>query len=60
VAMHKPPHPGEILGEDILPALSLTITAAAVALDISRKTLSVIAEVEQNVERAAVRDAQQI
>jgi plasmid maintenance system antidote protein VapI len=29
MAMQKPPHPGEILAEDILPSLGLTITAAA-------------------------------
>ena len=34
-----PVHPGEILREDILPALALSKTAVAVALGISRQTL---------------------
>jgi plasmid maintenance system antidote protein VapI len=28
--IHNPPHPGETLREDVLPALSLTVTDAAV------------------------------
>lgn len=35
----EPVHPGEILREDILPALSMTKTAIADALGISRQTL---------------------
>jgi len=38
--MHNPPHPGEILKELCLKPLGLTITEAAKALDVSRKTLS--------------------
>ena len=34
-----PVHPGEILREDILPALSMSKTAVADALGISRQTL---------------------
>ena len=34
-----PAHPGEILREDILPALSMSKTAVADALGISRQTL---------------------
>ncbi len=49
MAMRKPPHPGEILGEDILPSLGLTITAAAESLDISRKTLSAIINGRQGI-----------
>ena len=30
--MHNPPHPGETLREDVLPALGLTITDAAMQL----------------------------
>lgn len=30
--MHNPPHPGETLREDILPALGLTVTQAATQL----------------------------
>jgi addiction module HigA family antidote len=38
--MHNPPHPGEILKELCLEPLGLSVTEAAKALDISRKTLS--------------------
>lgn len=38
--MHNPPHPGETLREDILPALGLSVTKAAEQLNISRPTLS--------------------
>jgi len=38
--MHNPPHPGEILSEMWLAPLGLSITRAAQALDVSRKTLS--------------------
>jgi addiction module HigA family antidote len=40
--MHKPPHPGEVLRELCLEPLGLTVTRAAAALDVSRKTLSAI------------------
>lgn len=40
--MHKPPHPGEIIRELCLEPLELTVTAAAEALGVSRKTLSTI------------------
>ncbi len=40
--MHNPPHPGEIIKELCLDPLELTITAAAAALGVSRKTLSSI------------------
>lgn len=40
--MHNPPHPGEALRELCLEPLNLTITAAASALGVSRKTLSAI------------------
>jgi addiction module HigA family antidote len=35
-----PPHPGETLRDDILPALGLTVGAAAQALGVDRTTLS--------------------
>lgn len=35
----EPVHPGEVLSEDILPALSMSKTAVADALGISRQTL---------------------
>ncbi len=38
--MHNPPHPGEILKEDVLPDLGLTVTEAADQLGVSRVTLS--------------------
>jgi addiction module HigA family antidote len=38
--MHNPPHPGEIVREDCLEPLGLTITAAAEWLGVSCKTLS--------------------
>ena len=40
--MHNPPHPGEVLRELCLEPLDLTITEAADALGVSRKTLSAI------------------
>ncbi|WP_231877468.1 HigA family addiction module antitoxin, partial [Oleiphilus sp. HI0043] len=40
--MHNPPHPGEIIKELCLEPLELSITAAAEALGVSRKTLSSI------------------
>ena len=40
--MHNPPHPGEVLRELCLEPLDLTVTAAAQALGVSRKTLSAI------------------
>jgi addiction module HigA family antidote len=40
--MHDPPHPGEILKELCLGPLGITVTEAAKALGISRKTLSAI------------------
>jgi addiction module HigA family antidote len=38
--MHNPPHPGETLREDILPALGLTVTDAAAQLGVTRAALS--------------------
>jgi len=40
--MHNPPHPGEILKTLCLEPLGPTVTAAAEALGVSRKTLSSI------------------
>lgn len=40
--MHNPPHPGEILRELCFEPLGLTVTEAAAALGVSRKTLSAI------------------
>lgn len=38
--MHSPPHPGETLRDDVLPALGLTVTYAAVQLGVTRAALS--------------------
>ena len=38
--MHNPPHPGEILKEDVLPELALTVTEAAAQLGVTRAALS--------------------
>lgn len=38
--MFNPPHPGESIREDILPALAITVTEAARQLGVSRVTLS--------------------
>ena len=40
--MHNPPHPGEIIKILCLEPLGVTVTRAAAALDVSRKTLSAI------------------
>lgn len=40
--MHNPPHPGAIIKELCLEPLELSVTDAAMALGISRKTLSSI------------------
>lgn len=42
MTMHNPPHPGEVLRELCLAPLGLTVTDAARALGVSRKTLSAI------------------
>ena len=38
--MHNPPHPGETLREDVLPALGLTVTQAAAQMGVTRAALS--------------------
>lgn len=40
--MHNPPHPGEIIRELCLEPLGISVTDAAKALGVSRKTLSAI------------------
>jgi antitoxin HigA-1 len=40
--MHNPPHPGEILRDLCLEPLKLSVTDAAKALGVSRKTLSAV------------------
>ena len=48
----EPVHPGEILREDVLPALSMSKTAVAEALGISRQTLYDILSERQPVSAA--------
>ena len=38
--MYNPPHPGETLREDVLPALGLSVTEAAEQLRVTRAALS--------------------
>lgn len=38
--MHQPPHPGETIRDDVLPALGLTVTRAAQQLGVTRAALS--------------------
>lgn len=40
--MHNPPHPGEVIRELCLDPLGLSVTEAAEALGVTRKTLSAI------------------
>lgn len=40
--MHNPPHPGEIIREFCVEPLDLTVTKAAEALGVTRKTLSTL------------------
>lgn len=40
MAMKNPPHPGEIIREEIIEALGLTVTSAADILGVRRATLS--------------------
>jgi addiction module HigA family antidote len=40
--MRNPPHPGELIREDVLKELGLTVTKAAALLDTSRPNLSLL------------------
>lgn len=40
--MHDPPHPGEIIREFCIEPLNLTVTEAAEALGVTRKTFSTL------------------
>jgi addiction module HigA family antidote len=42
MTMHNPAHPGEIIREECLKPLALTVTAAAEGLGVSRKALSTL------------------
>jgi addiction module HigA family antidote len=39
---HPPTHPGAILREDVLPALDMSVTAAAMSLGVSRQALHAV------------------
>jgi addiction module HigA family antidote len=40
IDMHNPPHPGEIIREECLKPLGLSVTEAAAGLGVTRKALS--------------------
>jgi addiction module HigA family antidote len=42
VRMRKPTHPGEVLREDVIKPLGMTVTEAAKRLMVTRKTLSAL------------------
>lgn len=42
ISNRKPTHPGEVLREDVINALGMTITEAAEYLGVTRKTLSLL------------------
>ena len=45
----RPVHPGEILRQDVLPALDMNVTELATALGVTRKTLSMLLNERQGV-----------
>lgn len=47
--MHDPPHPGELIKEDYLEPLGLSITEASKKLCITRKTLSLLINGKQGI-----------
>lgn len=49
--MHNPPHPGEVIKDLCLEPLGVSISAAAKALGISRKTLSAIVNGHAGISR---------
>lgn len=49
--MHNPPHPGETLKEDVLPALGLSVTEAAEQLGVSRVPLSRVLNATRGYQR---------
>jgi len=50
--MLNPPHPGELLREDYLKPLGLSVTRAARALGVTRKTLSAVVNEKAGVSPA--------
>ncbi len=49
MAMKNPPHPGEVIREDIIKALGLTVTRAAEIIGVRRATLSDVAHGKASV-----------
>ena len=49
ISRRKPIHPGEILREDIIKPLGLTVTDAAKCLGVTRKTLSALINCKASV-----------
>lgn len=49
MTMYSPPHPGETLREDVLPALGVGVTEAADKLGVSRQTLSAVLNARQAI-----------
>jgi addiction module HigA family antidote len=56
--MYNPPHPGETIREDILPALGLSVTEAARDLGVSRVALSRILHGKASISPAMARRLQ--
>ncbi|MFC0336908.1 addiction module antidote protein, HigA family [Kushneria avicenniae] len=60
--MHNPPHPGELLSEDVIEGLSLSVTEAARRLGTTRTNLSrvmhchtgISADLADRLERAGI------
>lgn len=50
--MYDPPHPGEILQADYLTPLGLSVTEAAEALGVTRKTLSALVNTRAGISPA--------
>ena len=47
--MHNPPHPGEVIRESCLAPLGLSVTAAAKALGVTRKSLSELLDCKSGI-----------
>lgn len=47
--MHSPSHPGELLKQEVLGALGLTVTAAASVLGVGRPALSAVLNGKSNL-----------
>jgi plasmid maintenance system antidote protein VapI len=58
--MFDPPHPGEMLREDVLPEMGLTVTEAASQIGVSRVALSRVLNGVENGGRAEIWLIQQL